>query len=222
VQKLTDRLNYLADTSMVEAGVNTTEGYVSGVRSAFPHVRLAAMEMTDIIAKISSDSDNNIGVHFELTGEEGILEFIEKVIINATRLFETGTSGIVRIVINKFTEMMRTVQDIIRRMMYAVDNIFRVEGFNTGRNLARAMGEGLISEQANLLSLATQTANSIRTAFDASPISAMPLNVQAKDDDRNRNSSPIVIKQYFYGVKEKQTSFEAYRAVQKAIAMEVR
>gem|GEM_PF-6721274 len=238
IEKLTDRLNYLADTGFVEAGVNTIEGYVSGVRSAFPQVEAAAMEITDIITRISEDSDNTIGVHFQLYGEDGILAFVDRVITDKARMFETGVSGIVRKVVDKFTEMGRSVQDIIRRMMDAVDNILRIEGYNVGRNFFRALGEGLISEQANLLTQALQTAAAIRAAFESShsssitPFAAMgadifpgatpilPAHMIVAMQDTRRDAGDI--NQYFYGVREEKTAYQVYRAAQRALTMEFR
>ena len=183
------------------------------------------MEMTDIIARISADADNQIGVHFELSGEESIIAHIERVITGAARLLETGISGIVRTVTTKFTDMGRTVQSIIRRMMDAVDSVLRVEGFNTGRNFFRALGEGLISEQAHLLTQALQTAAAIRAAFESGhPTGTVPVTAMAKDDMRDGRGDfgESVINLYFYGVREEKNAFQAYRAMQKVVAREVR
>jgi len=143
-------------------------------------------------------------------------------------LFNDNFSRIVEIVTSKLDDMSHKSQEIIWRMMSKIDTFLRREGFNTGINFFRALGEGLISEQANLLQQSLFTANLIRAAFDARPASfagsfvttaAFSGALQSRSFGAEMQSAPT-IKQYFYGVREEKTAYQTQRAAQQALALE--
>jgi len=155
-----------------------------------------------------------------------IFTSIEDELPQLVTIFDASFLNITQIVVKHQTMMSRKAIDIIQRMMRQMDDFLRLEGFNTGRNFFRALGEGLISEEANLLHKALATAQAIRDSFKDD--GSANLTSHAEDfscllpksfaseykHDNGRGGDTII--QHFHGVTEKATGYAAYRGYQKA------
>ena len=167
----------------------------------------------------------------------------ESMIDEQKALFDSGFSEITSIVTSAFTTMSRTANDIVRNMMSTLDTLLRHEGFNLGRSFAQELGQGLISQEAALLRQAMSTASAIRSAFGNSnsggftpagsfatgllrvPYDNFPavlhknemvLTAAQADEYRQGDTGGDTVNLYFYGVRERETGYAAYRGYQKA------
>ena len=104
-----------------------------------------------------------------------------------------------------------------------MDAILRTDGRNIGRNFFRALGEGLIDEEAGLISRANSTAAAIRAAFSSAdsassfaPSSFASASSMYIPDSVLAPAEPhVIVNQNFYGVREEKTAYQAYRAAQR-------
>ena len=160
--------------------------------------------------------------------EESAIKMAKDMLEPQIEMFELSFLEISRIVIAKLQEMSRKAIQVIRAMTAKMDAILNHDGFRIGRNFFRSLGDGLIAEEAALLSRARWVADAIRAAF-ADPFGNPAWSaVNAAQTWGSHHSaafkemasmpmatSNVNITQNFYGVKEKETAYQAYRATQR-------
>jgi len=159
--------------------------------------------------------------------EESAIKMAKDMLEPQVKMFELSFIEISRIVLTKLQEMSRKAIQIIRAMTAKMDAILNHDGFRIGRNFFRALGDGLIAEEAALLSRANWVADAIRAAFDNPLGNPGRAAVSAAQNWRYHHpefyamanmpmASPTVnVTQNFYGVREKETAYQAYRAAQR-------
>jgi len=168
----------------------------------------------------------------EKTEELGLA--IEESLILKVVMFGEKFEEIKDIIIGVFEDLSRKAQDILRRMMSDIDSFLRSSGFLAGRNFFRAIGDGLIAEEGRLMAEAMRVADALVDIFrarqqEATGMRAFSMSgaefaysmgdfVRLPHDESGVNlGGDTIVNQNFYGVKEKETAFQAYRAAQKAI-----
>jgi len=212
IRELADHLKYLGGSVFVDAGKAAVEGYAKGMTG-----------FADIAGQMMQGGT-----------QQPIAEIISpQAIADQVNLFSTGFSEIVDIATQYMESMSQIVDDITRRMVDAMYAYFRREGFNTGRALGLALGQGLISTQAMLLQQALSIAASIRAAFAVGPTGfsapmamSAPMMMSAADlmpePAYASYGGGLVVQQEnnFYGVTKDETPFLLYRATQQAARVE--
>ena len=161
----------------LEIGKNVCEGFVDGVYSMQGTIK-KAMDDTfgNLDQNMSVSLGGGLGNALMSGGNNGT---IEQTLEEKESLFKNVYSNIADIVSSQFTNMMNKAKDIIRHMMSQVDSFLRIEGFNVGRNFFKALGDGLIAEEAALLTRAQWVADAIRAAFAAPGPNPMARAAQA-------------------------------------------
>ncbi|MCL2420816.1 MAG: hypothetical protein FWD03_03085 [Defluviitaleaceae bacterium] len=230
VQNTEDTLRReLESAGFIEIGAQVVSDFVGGVDDSVKYAEEVITKMADSIAGIQTES--------------AIDTMVEKV-----QIYENGLNEVTNLVLTSLTNLDRKAMDILKTMLSRMDTLLRTDGFTAGRNFFRALGDGLIAEQGNLLAQALGVANSIVSIFNAQQQAAVwasagsfatGLNFVPYDDFpaflhkgemvltaaeaaeyRVGDSSNDIppIIQNFYGVKEERTAFQVYRYTQKAYA----
>ena len=152
-----------------------------------------------------------------------------------------GTLDIMEQLRRSLVELMqrtqRDVMHIVQQLTTEMGNHLRTQGHAIGQNFFQALGEGLIAEQANLMARAMGVADAIVEVFrmrsivgEFGPIfpnwgsGSIPVFPHATAHAGARGfyqaAQPQVIEhsitQNFYGIRERETGYQAYRAFQKA------
>ncbi|MCL2420826.1 MAG: hypothetical protein FWD03_03135 [Defluviitaleaceae bacterium] len=226
-------------------GQQTGQGFINGICSMANKAAKAAQDMAKKATKAASCAEIIIPVEF---GDDMQTKETKDTLAEKVRMYKEKFDDIKGIVLSKLTDMDRKANDILRMMLIRMDNLLRIEGFNAGRNFFRALGDGLIAEQGNLLAQALGVANAIVSIFNAQQAAvwasagsfATGLNFVPYDNfpaflhkgemvltasqaaeyrsGDDDSDNPTIINQYFYGVREEQTAFQVYRSAQKAYA----
>ena len=168
--------------------------------------------------------------------KDSAIQMAQEMLEPQVKMFELSFLEIAAIVIRTLDDMSRKAIQIMRAMTAAIDAILVSDGFRIGRNFFRALGDGLIAEEAALLSRANWVADAIRAAFDnplgnpgraaVSAAQSWGANHPYLATDRfaemamAKPVTPVIhntFNQNFYGVREKQTAYQAYRATQRAM-----
>jgi len=97
--------------------------------------------------------------------EKSALEMAQNVLGSQKEIFELSFIEIAEIVIRTLDQMARNAIRIMRDMAASIDAMLQSDGFRIGRNFFRALGDGLVAEEAALLSRAWWVADEIRRAF---------------------------------------------------------
>jgi|GEM_PF-4693874 len=220
------------DDKLKEAGFERKGQYIpealaKGIAEYSKYVDTASDDMASLPGDIFKDK-NLIHSPSRLFISYG--EMIVEGLING---IQSAERNLIRAVTSKIAEMHRVIHDAIHRMLDSVNNLLRIEGYNVGRNFFRALGEGLISEQANLLTQALQTAAAIRAVFESShssnitPFAAMgadifphatPISNQANQHgQRNHNGGDtFILNQHGVNLdRPEDTGYQAHRAYQR-------
>ena len=164
------------------------------------------------------------------TAEEAAIAMAEAMVNPQIEIYELGFLEIAEIVIKTLEEMARKAIQVIRAMTARMDAILNSDGFRIGQNFFRALGNGLIAEEAALLSRANWVADAIRRAF-ASEF-GVPSQAAVRAAESWAANHPqyammamlesavpavqsVTVNQNFYGVREEKTAYQAYRAAQR-------
>ena len=202
-------------------GESLGEGLVEGVESKYSKAEKSMKDMTDMMTKAAEGAEIVPRVD------------VERSLAYQIKMFAETYDEVKRIIITAFEAISRKAQEIIRRMSINIDMFLRTSGFQTGRNFFGALGDGLIAEEGRLMSEAMRVADAIREIFEQRQIaaSAWGAGVDSFGDIYPLRSGLGVredymigghtINQHFNIVKEKETGFQAYRAAQKALAMDM-
>ena len=158
--------------------------------------------------------------------KDSAIKMAQEMLEPQVEMFELSFLEISAIVIRTLDNMSRKAIQVIRAMTAKMDAILNSDGFRIGRNFFRALGDGLIAEESALLSRASWVADAIRAAF-ANPFGnpAWAAVNAANSWGANHSgfdvasmpmaASNVNITQNFYGVREKETAYQAYRAAQR-------
>jgi len=161
------------------------------------------------------------------TAEEAAIAMAKDMLDPQAEMFELSFMEISEIVVRALEQMSRKAIQIIRTMTATMDAILNHDGFRIGRNFFRALGDGLIAEEAALLSRASWVADAIRREFGSLDGNPGLAAVNAAQSWANHHpqfmdmaSMPMAaqnvnVTQNFYGVREKETAYQAYRAAQR-------
>lgn len=197
------------------------QGLVSGISDGESNVvssicTMASEMMQGLVSGISNGESNVVSTICTIADEMfcGLGNKTEE----AKEMFHKNFSQIQKTVIAILTSMSTKAQTIIRKMTSLIDMHLTTDGRTIGRNFFRALGEGLIDEQAALLSKALSVAAQIRAAFSQNNYSgfgAFTADISHGLFEDFSSTSGAVVNQYFYGVREQETAYQAYRAAQK-------
>jgi len=207
-------------------GEDTATSYADGVARNAQKAVMAVQKMAQGAANVADEI--NIDIPLLSTGDAHDDFDFGSILAEKVNVFRARFAEIVEIVTNKFVEMSQMSNNILRRMTRDIDQLLSREGFNIGRNFFRALGDGMIAEQATLFGLARHTVDTIMRMFsDPSFTFDMPNNPFAQFDlepfsaQASNGIGGNAIIQHFHGVKEKETGYQALRAFQKAELMGV-
>ena len=143
------KLNNLINEESPAAGENFVLGMIEGVeaktKELYNAIRNAAIGVIDVVDD-AWDINSPAGVGIEAT--------------------ENYVDGLIVGWIDSFPTFLRKIMDTLRRKAAQVNDFLQREGFTAGQNFGNALGQGMISMQAQLFSQAMSVANTIRSAFD--------------------------------------------------------
>ena len=234
---------------LVYTGRNAITGFIKGIESTRALVRKTidsffrsnVVDVAKRVLGINSPSRvfaDEVGKMIVRGVAEGIdeeaylakdsaIKMAQEMLEPQVEMFELSFIEIAEIVIRTLDDMSRRAVQVMRAMTATIDAILVSDGFRIGRNFFRALGDGLIAEEAALLSRASWVADAIRAEFDnplGNPGRAAVRAAQnwghhhphLLDVDNMPMASPTVnVTQNFYGVREKETAYQAYRAAQR-------
>ena len=161
------------------------------------------------------------------SAEESAIRMAKDMLDPQVEMFELSFMEISEIVVRALEQMSRKAIQIIRTLTATMDAVLNHDGFRIGRNFFRALGDGLIAEEAALLSRASWVADAIRREFGSLDGNPGLAAVNAAQSWANHHpqfmdmaSMPMAaqsvnVTQNFYGVREKETAYQAYRAAQR-------
>jgi len=192
------------------------DGISGGESSVVSSICTMASDMMQGLVSGISDGESNVISAICTIADEMLCGLSNKT-EEAKEMFYENFSQMSKTVLSILTAMSAKAQAIIRKMTSFMDMHLTIDGRTMGRNFFRALGEGLIDEQAALLAKALTTANQIRDMFrsDHSVFGAFAADINHGLFEDFSPHSGAVVNQYFYGVREQETAYQAYRAAQK-------
>ena len=217
-----------------DIGKNLGEGLVAGIDSMGDRAARSVHDMAKKVTDAAEDAEISLPILFG-DGRQGKepqeqLLVVEETLSDKVSMFAETFTRIKEIVLSKFTEMGMRANDILRRIMNEVDELLTSEGFRAGQNFFRALGEGLISVEAWLMGEALRVADAIAeifrqrqaevmgsvgvSAFGATSFDSRYFDIGYFGEIQSSGGGDII--QNFYGVREKETGYAAYRGYQKA------
>ena len=149
--------------------------------------------------------------------ENAAVKMAEDMLNPKVEVFADKFERIKNIVVTALEKMSRMAYQIVRAMTAMLDTRLMVDGRTIGRNFFRALGEGLIDEEARLMAEALRVSDALKDIFRSREAAALGFGAQMAmahemSSMGNRNNEFHL---NFYGVKEKQTAYEVYRAAQR-------
>ena len=164
------------------------------------------------------------------TAEESAIKMAQGMLEPQKQMFELSFWEIAEIVVRALEQMAQKAMQVIRALTARMDARLNSDGFRIGQNFFRALGDGLIAEEAALLSRANWVADAIRRAF-ASEF-GVPSQAAVRAAESWAANHPqyammamlesavpavqsVTVNQNFYGVREEKMAYQAYRAAQR-------
>ena len=150
--------------------------------------------------------------------EKAAVQMAEDMLKPQVDVFAEKYAEIKRIVVTMLEKMSRMAYQIVRAMTALIDARLTVDGRQIGRNFFRALGDGLIDAEAGLMAEALRVADALRDVFDRRQADIHGFGASAfamAHPMASASSFGTTINQYFYGVREEKTAYQAYRAAQK-------
>ena len=149
--------------------------------------------------------------------EKAAVQMAEDMLNPKVQVFADKYAEIKKIVTTALEKMSRIAYQIVRAMTAMLDTRLTVDGRQIGRNFFRALGDGLIDEESRLLAEALRVADALKDIFRSREEAARGFSTQMAMAHPMASASSFgtTINQYFYGVREEKTAYQAYRAAQK-------
>ena len=149
--------------------------------------------------------------------EKAAVQMAEDMLNPKVEVFADKFAKIKHIVTTVLESMSRMAYQIVRAMTALLDARLTVDGRQIGRNFFRALGDGLIDEEGRLMAEALRVSDALKDIFRSREAEALGLGANMAmamemSSMGNRNNEFHL---NFYGVKEKQTAYEVYRAAQR-------
>jgi len=221
VRQLAAQLEHLSGTVFVDAGKSAMQGYSTGFLKGLVNIGQSMQSKTFDAPTLASGGE-----------QEDLLDFGPD-LESKVEMFKTSFAEITQLVLAALENLSRKAMAIIRSLTADMHTRLTQDGRRMGQAFFRALGDGLIAEEAALLSRANWVADAIRRAFGSYPPrspawaavnaanSWASNHPQYQEQPFSMGVSPamaattITTNQYFYGVREERTAYQAYKAAQR-------
>ena len=232
IKSIYEELNKTINTEAPETGANMVLGMIEGVNDNID-------ELMDTMRNMAGGTLDAVKDALDMRSPSR--EF--------KKIAEGGVFGMIDGFRGKERGLHNALMEVLRRITGYVDAFMSREGFVAGRSFASELGQGLMSQQASLLTQAMAQAEAIRAAFAPTPTIPSAGGFQAAGSFAHglgfvpydgfpaylhRGEMVLTSKQAaeyrgenggntfiqnFYGVQERETGYKAYRGYQKAQAL---